>query len=135
MYYWLIQIWCEDCGFEVWVNGEWCYFDIWWIGFWMCLFESICEECQIFDGVCIFGDDFVLENIIEWENGVFVLLWIEFEMCEEVFLCLNVCMGCDCEVMMLVNVIDGSLLDSVSVDVDNVFSFNFCLCWNCQDIY
>ena len=66
----------------------------------------------------------------ERENGAFVSLWTEFEMREEVFLRLNVRTGRDREATTLVNAIDGSPLDSASVDVDNVPSFNLRLRWN-----
>lgn len=129
-HYWLTQIRREDRGLEARVNGEWRHSDTWRTGFWTRLPESIREERQIFDGVRTPGDDPVLENIIERENGAFVSLWTEFEMREEVFLRLNVRTGRDREATTLVNAIDGSPLDSASVDVDNVPSFNLRLRWN-----
>ncbi|MBO6846926.1 MAG: TonB-dependent receptor [Maricaulis sp.] len=129
-HYWLTQIRHEDRGLEARINGEWRHSDTWRTGFWTRLPESIREERQIFDGVRTPGDDPVLENIIERENGAFVSLWTEFEMREEVFLRLNVRTGRDREATTLVNAIDGSPLDSASVDVDNVPSFNLRLRWN-----
>lgn len=129
-HYWLTQIRHEDRGLEARINGEWRHSDTWRTGFWSRLPERIREERQIFDGVRTPGDDPVLENIIERDNGAFVSLWTEFEMREEVFLRLNVRTGRDREATTLVNAIDGSPLDSASVDVDNVPSFNLRLRWN-----